>query len=345
MLFRSDSGGCELIKSGNQYQTKGLLTEGLNDQLLRMRSDQAGYSWLHKDQLPFEHKSLENSQLQLFSEQYHIVLMLRLKASGSGNMDLFYLFFREDQSNFGISRLQGTLDTTRKALVGSLVFRFAALYYQSINGIEASFLEFTNVTKRLLAQNNQHPNRSEFRNWILEWASEYLNALGQMENISLKLSENALNKLVDCGDYSLSSEALKKGARYAIMLHSGIKSGDVIIEDSFLLIEPKLKPVNEKDIQHSASPGRLNKTILFLDKLEKAAHKLVNGGNDITSYGVGQSMDRPISAPAITDALRKNQRRVILLLEQHPNRWPLIRHQFRPLLNIVDKREELRDIG
>jgi hypothetical protein len=91
--------------------------------------------------------------------------------------------------------------------------------------------------------------------------------------------------------------------------------------------------------------SRLNKTRLFLDRLERAASKLSANGEDLTSSAVGQTMDRPISAPAITDALRKNRRRVLLLLEQNPEKWPIIRNQFRPLINIVVKSDDLRKTG
>lgn len=347
MLFvtsENESGGAEIALSGNKYGIKELDTEGIEDRLLKMRNEQAGYSWLHKDQLPFEQKTFDNTQPELFSEQYHIVLMLRFKSHIDGSMDAYYLFFREDQSNFGISRLQGSLDTTRKALVGSLVFRFAGLFYQSISGWQNRLSEFTNVTKQLLSVQLENNQKNDFRIWVSQWSDDYLENLSNNQNVQLKLSENALTRLYETGDFKTASEALRKAADFALLLNTGSKLEVVIIEENYLLIAP-INSQNIIGVNQTSLPGRLTKTMLFLDKLEKAAHKLMEQGEDLTSSGVGQIMDRPITAPAITDALRKNRRRVLTLLEQHPGQWPLIRQQFRPLINIIEKKEELRNIS
>jgi hypothetical protein len=89
----------------------------------------------------------------------------------------------------------------------------------------------------------------------------------------------------------------------------------------------------------------MERTRQFLNRLERSASILADNGEDLTSSAVGQTMERPISAPAISDALRKNKRRVLLLLEQNPTQWPLIRQYFKPLINIVDKEKALRQIG
>jgi hypothetical protein len=338
--------GRELTLTGNQYLTKELLTEGMESQLKQMGGEQPGYSWLHKDQLPFEQRRVENNQPQLFSEQYHIVLMLRLKSVDSPCLDVFYLFFREDQSNFGISRLQGSLDTTRKALVGSLVYRFALLFHQSATNWQAALSEFTNVTRILLKNTQNNSDKADFKNWISQWADDYLVNLNRNNSHQIRLSEQAIVKLMECDDFHLASEALRKAAAFAVMLHSDTTENEIIIEANYLLIEDKITDLQSKEFGKIGTlPDRLNKTLVFLDKLENAATKLMNGGEGITSHGVGQTLDRPISAPAISDALRKNRRRILALLEKHPDRWPLIRNHFRPLINIVEKKEELRNIS
>jgi hypothetical protein len=350
MLYVTENkgtGGRELTLTGNQYLTKELLTEGMEIQLKQMGGEQPGYSWLHKDQLPFEQRRVESNQPQLFSEQYHIVLMLRLKSVDSPCLDVFYLFFREDQSNFGISRLQGSLDTTRKALVGSLVYRFALLFHQSATNWQAALSEFTNVTRILLKNTQENADKADFKNWISQWAEDYLGTINRNNNQQIRLSEQAIHKLMVCGDFHLASEALRKAAAFAVMLNSDTHENEIIIEANYLLIEAKTTGLQASELGKVGTlPDRLNKTLVFLDKLENSANKLMNGGEGITSHGVGQTMDRPISAPAISDALRKNRRRIIVLLDKHPDRWPLIRSHFRPLINLVDKKgAELSNIG
>jgi hypothetical protein len=55
-------------------------------------------------------------------------------------------------------------------------------------------------------------------------------------------------------------------------------------------------------------------------------------------------MEKPISAPAITDAIRKNRENILQLLEQHPEKWQLIRSYFKPLTNILPESDS-RKIG
>lgn len=342
---KGETGGREMVLTGNQYRTKELLTEGLNDYLLKMTTEQVGYSWLHKDQLPFEQKSLEAGQLQLFSEQFHIVLMVRLKDQIHQSMDVYYIFFREDQSNFGVSRLQGVFDTTRKALVGSLAFRFANMMYQSFISWQQSFNEFTNVTRQLLSQKSSDVNQDRLHQWVNQWSKEFLSSFSLSQGIQLTLSEQAIKKLMNSGSYQAATEALQTAAKFALMLNNN-QNELVVIDENMILLDETNYSNQQTTFTEGANVGnRLSKTMLFLDKLEKAAQKLVEMGEDLTSSSVGKQMDRPITAPAITDALRKNMRRVILSLEKYPNRWPLIRHQFRPLTNILDKENQYRNIG
>lgn len=342
---KGETGGREMVLTGNQYRTKELLIEGLNDYLLKMSTEQVGYSWLHKDQLPFDHKSLEVGQLQLFSEQFHIVLMVRLKDNIHQSMDVYYIFFREDQSNFGVSRLQGVFDTTRKALVGSLAFRFVNMMYQSFLSWQQNFSEFTDVTKKLLSQSNSNVNEDRFRLWVDQWSKEFLSTFSLSQGIELKLSEQAIKKLMDSGSYKAATEALKTAAKFAILLNNN-QDGSILIDENIILLDVTNHSHEQTTFTEGAISGnRLSKTMLFLDKLEKAARKLVELGEDLTSSSVGKHMDRPITAPAITDALRKNMRRVVVLLDKYPNRWPLIRHQFRPITNILEKENQYRNIG
>lgn len=339
------TGGREMIQTGGEYRVKLLNTENIDGQLLQMANEPVGYSWLHKDQLPFEPRITGDRQMQLFSEQYHIVLMVRLKSMDGPGMDAYYLFFREDQSNFGISRLQGSLDTTRKALVGSLVFRFAQLWHQSMATTHAGFQEFTNVTRRLLQQQQNDPWKAHHVRWFDQWTCNYLEELAQTAGCRLQLSAAAREKLLQIGSYQEAADALKNGARYALMINGGGDSEVVVIEDTFLLWSAPSgnQPAGDRAVETQQS--RLGKTITLLDRLEKAAQKLAVTGGDLTGSAVGQTMERPITAPAITDALKKNQRRIIHLLEKYPGRWQLIRQQFRPLLNLMEKREPFKNIG
>ena len=62
---------------------------------------------------------------------------------------------------------------------------------------------------------------------------------------------------------------------------------------------------------------------------------------DITSANVGNACNIPITAPAISDAMKKHRNKIIHLLNKHPERWQLLRKEFRPVRNILSSRPEL----
>jgi hypothetical protein len=71
----------------------------------------------------------------------------------------------------------------------------------------------------------------------------------------------------------------------------------------------------------------------FLDKLEMAAIGLKNKNIAIISSKVGQALNPPISAPAITESLGKNRELIRQLVDKYPDKWETIRQEFKPLTN------------
>jgi len=62
---------------------------------------------------------------------------------------------------------------------------------------------------------------------------------------------------------------------------------------------------------------------------------VLNDRLPLTGKNVGSHCDKPISAPAISDALKKHRSEIIALFEQYPDQWPIIRKDFAPIRNIL----------
>jgi len=337
------SDGLELLRKGQQYQLNELLTTALADQLAQIAREQPGYLWLTPGQVPFEEEARQQRQLDIFSEEQHVVMQLRMKVGRQ--TDCFYLYFRGDQSNFGVSRLQGQLDTARKALIGTLLFRFTRFFYQSSGQFKDYIHQFTNVTKQLLSGQNSESQNPPL-SWVDQWSQDQLEQLGAARGIQLRLSKAALERLATAPDYRAAKSALEQAARFALMLTlSNEEQDEVLIEAPYLVFPAVSEPDKSATNSLPAAGGRMEKTRNFLDQLEDAAAELARQGEDLTGAMVGKLMERPITAPAITDALRKNKKRILLLLEQNPQNWPIIRQYFRPLINLLEREKELRQIG
>ena len=337
--------GYEMTLTNNHYHINEMIIDSPDVIFAFSGKETTGYSWLLKEQLPFEEKRELKGQLSLFDEQQHFVLQLKIVVpmDAGDRSDLFYIYLREDESNFGISRIQGVLDTTRKALLGSMISRFISVFYDSINKLSLEISRFTNVTKQILEQNATVTNSLSLKNWIREWADNYLLSLTGTSGILLSLSEQALDKLA-MHDFNSSCEALKNAASFAMMLHS--EEHEIEIKDSYLVFKSSETANSHNSSQSRNIPnGKIAKTMQLLDNLEQAASHLLSTGEDLTGSAVGQLMDKPITAPAITDYLKKNKPRIMMLLNKYPDKWSIIRKQFRPLINIIEKSRNLSNTG
>ncbi len=111
----------EWIRKGNNYNKRELvLSEEMSDKLLKIRNVKKDFQWITKQQIPFYIKNVEHSigQLSLFNEEKYLILVVRVKIPGQLLSDVFYLFFRNDKSNFGIFHDDSPIDTSQKSMIG-----------------------------------------------------------------------------------------------------------------------------------------------------------------------------------------------------------------------------------
>jgi hypothetical protein len=234
MTSSGETGGNELIFSGNRYRTRELLLNGFEESIKQQSKDQSGYSWLSNQQIPFEQSNYQSGQRELFAEQQHVILQLRLKSPVSKAVDLFYLFFREDQSNFGINRLEGYFDTSRKALVGNLMLKFTHFYYSSMDSMQEYISLFTNVTREIIRGNRQEDTAShKLSAWVGQWADSVIAKLTETYDIKIKVPEQSISKLMIINDFIAAKTSLENAVQFAIMLHAGSGKEEIVLEPDF----------------------------------------------------------------------------------------------------------------
>ena len=73
---------------------------------------------------------------------------------------------------------------------------------------------------------------------------------------------------------------------------------------------------------------------MLLDNLNEAVKSVVNQKQTPTGILVGQALKKPISAPAISDALKNHRSKILTLLNQYPNRWVELIQYFKPIQNL-----------
>jgi hypothetical protein len=63
---------------------------------------------------------------------------------------------------------------------------------------------------------------------------------------------------------------------------------------------------------------------------------LLSKNSKITGFNIGDNCKPKVSPAAISDILKKHQKKIVLLLEQHPDNWSIIRNNFKPVRNILE---------
>lgn len=82
------------------------------------------------------------------------------------------------------------------------------------------------------------------------------------------------------------------------------------------------------------NPIKVEKVSLLLTRYERAAEQLHRNNLDINGKNIAAFLSPPVSPAAITDALKKNRKKIISLLLEHPHEWILIRKNLKALRDL-----------
>jgi len=310
----------------------------------KFRTENHQFAWIKKDDLPFEFSPQRLTVPTIFTELDNVILVLRFKNDADKLNDLLLIYFNQNLGNFGLNKADKVLTADHKIIIGHL------LYYQF-----KSFLLLNQSNRRLLRTLN---------NGVRAVISENISLKEQLNQIQASYGDNMINVAQQhlqglskeySRTYILTDEALNKIRDFK----GNLKHLPVILENAIVFTENLLMLSGEEVVKiHSYSldfdsyqviekteqltrkiDSRQSRAMQLLDKLEMAAIGLKNKNIAIISSKVGQALDPPISAPAITESLGKNRDLIRQLLEKYPDKWETIRKEFKPLINQLRKSE------
>lgn len=310
----------------------------------KFRAESHQFTWIKKEDLPFEFPPQRLSVPTIFTELDNVILVLRFKNETDKLNDLLLIYFNKNLGNFGLNKSDKVLTADHKIIIGHL------LYYQF-----KSFLQLNLSNRKLLRTLN---------NGVRAVIGENISLKEQLNQIQASYGDNMINvaqqHLQELSKeygrtYTLTAEALNKIRDYK----GNLKHLPVILENAIVFTENLLMLSEEEIVSiHSYSldfdsyqvmekteqftrkiDSRQSRAMQLLDKLETAAVGLKNKNIAIISSRVGQALVPPVSAPAITESLGKNRELIRQLLEKYPDKWEVIRKDFKPLINQLRKRE------
>jgi hypothetical protein len=341
-----------LKRVDNGYQRENFSVSDTTSILSRFRLDNAPYTWLRIEDLPFDFTSQKKVQLNIFNELNNNILLIRIKNHTDEKNDLYFFYFNTDLSNFGSINPNKILSTDNKTIIAHLL-RNSILSHQDIIEEDRKLYEILLENTR----NIQHETKGlkselgflheKVKNAILHLCMSYLEEFSRSHERNYQFSKLALEKL---SGYTGAIDELKwvigNAARYADTLASVESGSDTVIISDYHIF-PESIQVKPDRVQESTSgsepeiPAKYEKTLFLLEKMEGAAKQLKAKNILLTSINLGKEMPKPISAPAISDALKKHRKKILYLFDKFPDRWGVIRKEFRPVQNILNVKPEL----
>lgn len=347
VYYSLDSAGIssDLIrKESGEYVQESFQVADSPSIFSRLRSDNAPYSWLRKEDLPFEIKPKEKVQLEIFNELNNSILLIRITNTFDNKNDLFFIYFNQDLSNFGTISPNKILSTENKTIIGHILRNSILTLIQNNLSDKDLFATLNENTRAMIKERNflrdeLEITREKYKEGLIRLTNSYLTDLYKSNGVKYRLSDGAMKKIREyTGDIGNLKPVIAQAARYAETMNLEGTTGDVLIADFHLVMDEKKEPRQKESISEPIEgvPVKYNKTFLLLDKLEKAALHVKSKNMLLTGANIGHEFPTPVTPPAITDALKKHKQKILFLFREYPDRWEIIRTEFRPVQNILN---------
>lgn len=168
----------------------------------------------------------------------------------------------------------------------------------------------------------------------------YSSAIENILSDFVSIYERELNKVFTISRkvvYKLSKERLslshiEKVMKEAIFLAYNLNFNDktiVVTEDH---IQLGGLPIRTHNVSSNAQES--NKVKNLLDRYEEAALRLIQNNEVVNNKNLASYLTPPITPPAISDAVKKNNNKIIYLLQQYPEKWVNIRSDIRSIAKL-----------
>ncbi|MDK2910691.1 MAG: hypothetical protein PWR20_2259 [Bacteroidales bacterium] len=304
------------------------------------RREMKPYEWLVNEDLPFETRR-SNYVPVIFDEFQRNILVLRLSNPDDSNRDLLYLFFDPRKIIKGINAGLQEFDTARKDLLAEMAYRVSLALLQSFQNDSQHFQRFVANTRFLAQKIQQERSRLEsmqknIGQSLINLALDIIGEYALQKGIKIHLSSEAELLIRNySGDITLLRKAIVEACIFAHTLNEG-PSKELTIYDWHLRFDGhEIKGKAQGKADERKHDGKIQRTLALLNRLEQATRQVIEKNLPVTGKNLGLFCDKPISAPAISDAIKKHHDRIQELLRQFPENWPLLREHFTPVNQIL----------
>jgi len=327
-VFCNENNELEALSYNNSLSKVNIENaEFLND----LRKTRTKFNWIKPEQVPFEVKKSHIEQLTFVDEESSSVLELRFKSIVDANYDVLYFYFKTNIGNFKITSSNEAMTVTVKEVIQNLLYNQIKLILEAnYNNAEihrniASTINNSSLINRIKDLKEENYSRTK------EIYQHLITHLTLSETTEFALSKEAITKLTTLNLSLPNIEKVLKASLEILINKYSLKDFYELTDQD--IISTTIIPQEQLSIKEQ----NLGKTALFLDKYENAAKILHAKNEKITGLNIGNNCYPSISPAAISDILKKHQSKISLLLQQHPNKWIILRSNFKPIASIAEK--------
>lgn len=311
------------------------------------RAKSTPFFWLNSENIFFTVKSSGTRQLNINDEMDKFVLRLQIPNMYDKQFDILILYLDKKMGLFQMSGTKNDFSQDNKNIIGKLIYntllfvsnqaRKDLQIFETIReGQQQTINQYSRIDEML------NKTRDNYAQSLVEFCKQKLSAISTAENVSLVLSEKAVARIAEfTGRFENLERVITKAAVSAINRNFDTRGKAIEVLDLDIVF-PNYIPEEEKE---SPLTERHNKTVYFLDRYELAARKVLDSNESLTGANLGKLCSPSVSAAAITDSLKKYKNSIYTVLNKYPDKWPIIRSRFKPVLNIVSSVEKNRMAG
>jgi len=333
-----------IVKSFEKDDDELLLKKiGMDNDLYELRRKKMHFTWVKPEDVPFglkQETDIDIKHPDLFEEFKNNVLLIRLHNSGDNRSDLLYLYIVPSFSSASYQNAK-TLSVEFKSIAGGLIANAVRTLVEEQetfkNQVNFQYEFGNHIVENLKSEvTNKENEYVKGKQRILDYSKFLLEEIGKEKRLRFHFSEDANTHL---SEKFFPIEDLRKiledATSCAMAFQMPIDNDFVIIEPYHININSFEKPQLETIQTEEESSSRYARTVALLDRLENAARVVMNNREKLTSVNVGKSFPTPVTAPAISDSLKKNKAKITHLFDTYPDKWQIIRLEFRPIKNLL----------
>ena len=308
------------------------------------RRVEGSYTWVNPKSI--EEETKVQQQLGLYDEFENNILLIRIENTYDKLNDLLYLYMNKNMAVFQIEHNRSEISGREKTLLARTIvnnIHFLKKQMAQDKQLYTIYNQSVLLTRSKLSSTEKQLEEAQqnYAASIIAYCEHQILQIAKEIDKQVQLTPEALKLLSEYkGEFKDLETILKNSVIVAQNLNSTSGNDVLFIDKHDITFDVQIENQHTKHDLHAKEKfiiDRYSRTRELLNRYEAAAHIAKEKGLAVTGKNIGKFCQPSISAPAIADSLVNHQKKIITLLNDAPEKWPIIRNEFRSIINLQTK--------